>query len=132
LKYSLARRILTYGIALVCFGCSIIGIEYAHRAHVTVLLEDARAEQALRFELSRAQVESIIFRDIYLSESLATYIATQPESNASDWEPIARLMYEKSRAIRNIGLAPNDILSKIPRKPSPNRAGIQAGTAQRF
>ncbi|RTE86399.1 MULTISPECIES: diguanylate cyclase domain-containing protein [Gammaproteobacteria] len=107
------KKSITIYLAVPLMLLSIVGIEYAQSAYRDQLLSEERAERSLKFQLARAQLESIIFHDIYLSESLATYISANPNSDSEEWEPIARALYERADAIRNIGLAPDNIIRYV-------------------
>lgn len=107
------RRSLTIYISVPLMLLMLVGIEYAQSAYTESVLSEERRERELKFQLARAQLESVIFHDIYLSETIATYIAAHPNSTAEQWAPIAQALYEKADAIRNIGLAPNDVIEYV-------------------
>ncbi|WP_082856483.1 diguanylate cyclase domain-containing protein [Marinomonas atlantica] len=72
-------------------------------------------KQNLRREtaLIRSKIESTIYEDVYIAGSLATVLRVSTNTVIDNWENIASDLLKKSSNIRNIGVAPNNVLSLI-------------------
>lgn len=88
-------------------------VEYFHR------LVAERSEQLHRTEalgvLSRlrSQVETEINSVLFLTRGLVAYVAVNPRITPAQWQILAAEMIRSSRHIRNIGLAPDNVLRFI-------------------
>ncbi|ASP39933.1 sensor domain-containing diguanylate cyclase [Bacterioplanes sanyensis] len=73
------------------------------------------ATSALNSELTlvRSRLEAAIFRDSYLADSLATVVTIDPVFAVSNWETIAATLLDRSTYVRNVGLAPNNIITHV-------------------
>lgn len=85
---------------------------------VTDRFVDKQTQQmkdVLRHELAliRYSIEANIFRDTYLADSFATVVAINPQFAISNWTLVAEQFLSKSNLVRNVGLAPNDIISLV-------------------
>lgn len=76
-----------------------------------VSLEREQTRQAL--SLARARLETELYRNTFLSDSLASFITMDPDVTESRWQSVARKLFEKSDTLRNVGIAPNDVISHI-------------------
>ncbi len=63
--------------------------------------------------LVRTQFESAIFMDTYLADSLATVVIIDPQFALNNWDLIASKLMKKARFVRNIAVAPNNVISKV-------------------
>ena len=61
--------------------------------------------------LVRYSIEANIFRDTYLADSLASVVSLDPDFATKNWNSISSQFLSKAALVRNIGLAPNDIIS---------------------
>ncbi|QSX32947.1 sensor domain-containing diguanylate cyclase [Shewanella avicenniae] len=74
------------------------------------------AEQDLvknRLSLIRSHLESAIFMDTYLADSLATVVTIDPNFAIDNWNAIGAKLLSKAHFVRNVGIAPNNIISHI-------------------
>lgn len=77
--------------------------------------EAAKVESALRNNLAlvRSNFEASIYMDTYLADSLATVVTIDPNLATNNWPTVAGKLYRKSKFVRNVALAPNDIISHV-------------------
>ena len=90
---------------------------YAAESFVTLFRERAisteqeQTRQAVA--LARARLEAELFRNTYLSDSLANFITLNPRLTQTSWRSVAEKLLEKSEILRNVGIAPNDVISQV-------------------
>jgi len=77
--------------------------------------ETAKAESVLRNQLAliRSNFEASIYMDTYLADSLATVVTIDPDLTTNNWSTVAGKLHRKSNYVRNVALAPNDIISHV-------------------
>ncbi len=61
----------------------------------------------------RAELESRINSVLYLSTTLSTYIAVNPKRDMERWYSISKEIVKEAELIRNIGLAPGNVMSFV-------------------
>lgn len=106
------RAVITTGIiALLGFGI------YAEELFIDLFRERAvsleREQTRQSVALSRARLEAELFRNTYLSDTLASFITMDPDLTASEWEAVAEKLFQKSDTLRSIGVAPDDVIAQI-------------------
>lgn len=78
---------------------------------------DAEREQRTivedQAESIKARLELFIFSDIYTANSIATLLSVDPEFVLLRFDELARNAVSRGLFIRNIGLAPNNIIQRI-------------------
>ncbi|HAD49345.1 MAG TPA: sensor domain-containing diguanylate cyclase, partial [Idiomarina sp.] len=72
-------------------------------------LKDEAQEELL---LAKSQLESALFRDVFLADSLATVFTIDPDEAFQNFESIAKQLMSKATFVRNVGVAPDDIIRK--------------------
>mgnify|MGYP000082505691 CR=1 FL=1 len=92
---------------------AVMGVEYLNRYQQQYLnsLEQEDAKEDL--SLVRSRLESLIVSDIYVLNSLPVLVALNPDMKKLDWNKLAENVYQRSRHIRVIGLAPDDVVKYI-------------------
>ncbi|WP_230389367.1 MULTISPECIES: diguanylate cyclase [Vibrio] len=72
-----------------------------------------QAKSSIQHDLAlvRYSIEANIYRDAYLADSFSTLVALNPEFAKKNWNSLAEQFLSKSSFVRNIGLAPNDVIS---------------------
>ncbi|SJN54300.1 Response regulator PleD [Vibrio ruber DSM 16370] len=63
--------------------------------------------------LVRYSIEANIFRDTYLADSFASVVALNPQFAMDNWKYVSEQFLSKADLVKNIGLAPNDIISHV-------------------
>jgi diguanylate cyclase (GGDEF)-like protein len=74
-------------------------------------LQEQRSQLQTEVSLVRSRLEAAIFMDTYLADSLATVVTIDPDFAIQNWDAIAKKLLDKSHYVRNVGLAPNNIIS---------------------
>lgn len=95
-----------------CLG-SIVLVEYLHNTILNTLRQEQRSYLSQQLALVRANIEAELNANIYLVDSLATIISVTPNSNAEEWSPLASVIMQKTNSIRNIAIAPNNIVQFV-------------------
>lgn len=87
--------------------------QYAAQAYVNSRF-DAQKEQARQqVSLAKSTFEAIIFKDIYLADSLATVVNIEPQFAIDNWESISAKLMAQSTHVRNVAMAPDDTIQFI-------------------
>ncbi|HGH6025751.1 TPA: diguanylate cyclase [Vibrio mimicus] len=90
------------------------------------------AKETIQYEVAlvRYSIEANIFRDTYLADSFASVVALDPEFATKNWKSVSEQFLSKASFVRNIGLAPNDIISHVyPLKGNEKAVGLDFRTA---
>ncbi|PNH81252.1 diguanylate cyclase domain-containing protein [Vibrio diazotrophicus] len=74
-----------------------------------------QVKEAIQHEVAlvRYSLEANIFRDTYLADSFASLVSLNPDFATKNWTTISEQFLSKTGFVRNIGLAPNDIISHV-------------------
>lgn len=75
-----------------------------------------RAEQETamnKLSVVRSNIESQVYMDTYLADSLAMMVTIDPDFSMQHWDMIAQKLMSKSSYVRNIALAPNDVITRV-------------------
>lgn len=80
-----------------------------------VELEISKEKEDIRQNLAlvRSNLEASLYKDTYLADSLATVITIDPDFAIKNWSTIAGKLLEKARYVRNVSLAPDNIVSRV-------------------
>lgn len=113
--------IKTYGFNrwfVVIFSVGYLFLAYTVVTLVSDKFVDKQVQQAknsIQHELAlvRYSIEANIFRDAYLADSFASVVALNPDFAMENWEFVSEQFLGKAIFVRNIGLAPNDIISHV-------------------
>lgn len=76
------------------------------------LQQSANDELRSQVLLAKSKLESALFRDVFLVDSLATLFNIDPQSSGENFYEISTRLLERAENVRNVGMAPNDILEK--------------------
>lgn len=99
--------LLTFAYALL----SVAVISVVTESFVDKQVQQMKQTLQQELALVRYSIEANIFRDTYLADSFATVVAINPQFALSNWTLVADQFLSKSNLVRNVGLAPNDIIS---------------------
>jgi diguanylate cyclase (GGDEF)-like protein len=93
---------------LAAFFISTVTQSYIER-------QKKQTRKILQAELAlvRSNIEAVIFRDTYLADSLATVVSIDSSFAISNWDAIAAKLLAKAKFVRNVGLAPSDVISHV-------------------
>ena len=97
--------------ALLAFIVSaVLLVEYFYRNYAELMQIHHHERLSQQLSLVRANLESELNSNIFLADSLATLISVNPKSNIEQWTRMAEALYLKSSSLRNIVLAPDNVI----------------------
>lgn len=103
-------------IALLFIG-GFVAVTYLANSVIGLLDERFRsnAEDELRERvlLAKSNLESELFRDVFLVDSLATVFNIDPDNAAENFPEISSRLLDKALHVRNISMAPNDVIARV-------------------
>lgn len=76
-------------------------------------VQQARDDVQHNLNLVRYSIEANIYRDTYLADSFASVVALNPQFAMNNWSLVSEQFLGKANLVRNIGLAPDDIISHV-------------------
>lgn len=108
------KRTLVGVLTLFVLGFVLIA-QFANS--IVSLLEERmkrNAEDELLSELllAKSNLESELFRDVFLVDSLATVFNIDPKEAEENFIEIGTSLLRKADNVRNVGIAPNDIIAR--------------------
>ncbi|QUN05225.1 sensor domain-containing diguanylate cyclase [Shewanella yunxiaonensis] len=98
---------------LVFFCLSVLIVNTVTQVFVAKEINYKKEEIKGHLALVRSNIEAIIFKDTYLADSLATVVTLDPAFAIKNWSMIAGKLVQKAQYVRNVGLAPDNIISHI-------------------
>ncbi len=100
-------------VSLLLFGGCIALVETFHQNLLQKQTLEQQQSLSRQLSLVRANIESELNANIFLADSLATIISINPASGTEDWEPLAQALMRKATSIRNIAVAPDNVIRFI-------------------
>ncbi len=112
--YKNRQYLLTVIILSVLFwaGVSFL-IQTFSNLYQQQVVEETKSESQKSVALVRANFEAFVFQTVYTADSLATIIMLNPKLALENWDTIAKALIDKSKYIRSVGVAPNNIISHV-------------------
>ncbi|MFC3023389.1 diguanylate cyclase [Vibrio zhugei] len=111
LKASEKKRLFV--VSLVFLMVSIVFVRFVTQEVFERIAKEQKHELESQVSLVRANIEAAIFMDTYLADSLAMIVTINPELALKEWHSISEKVLTKAQYVRNMGIAPNDILSNV-------------------
>ncbi|MCE9678393.1 sensor domain-containing diguanylate cyclase [Shewanella sp. AS1] len=110
---SSSRKQLGYFIFLSLFYIAIASVSILAVNQYFTEQSIAQEKDTIRKNLASARfnLETAIHIDAYLVTSLVTVITMGPELAMNNWNLIAQQVLSQAKYVRNVGVAPNDIIS---------------------
>ncbi len=99
--------------SIVFFILAALTIQLAGQYFVGSETQKIEAELSKNLAITRANFEASIFQDTYLADSLATVITLDQTLATSQWKVIAEKLLNKAQFVRNIGIAPNNVIAMV-------------------
>jgi len=99
--------------SMLYFVLAALSIQLVSQFFVGNEVQKVEAELGRNLAITRANLEAIIFQDTYLADSLATVVTLDQDLASSHWKSIAQKLLNKAQFVRSIGIAPNNIISKV-------------------
>lgn len=113
MKYTLDIRVPGM-LLLLTLGILTVTVTEYLQSHLTETYRKQLETEAQRdLAVIRSNLEAQIYSDIYYANSLATLVSANPQSTPEQWEKIAIELFFRSTNLRNIGIAPNDIIQFV-------------------
>ncbi|WP_432698699.1 diguanylate cyclase domain-containing protein [Marinobacterium sp. YM272] len=107
------RRLFPYLAILAVIVVGVALTEAVQRTVVDRTYQVRRIEALGTIAQLRAQIESEINSVLFLSHGLTSYVASRPDIEPEQWRALSAEILRGSRHIRNIGLAPDNIISFV-------------------
>ncbi|MEC8925865.1 MAG: CHASE domain-containing protein, partial [Pseudomonadota bacterium] len=122
-----------YIVSIIIFIVYMLAVIQATDTIVGLLKEREQTKQNERLRevvsLAKSKLEAELFRDVFLADSLATVITIDPQIAIENWTSLGKKLMGKSTHVRNVGIAPNDvILLNYPPKGNEKAIGLDFRT----
>jgi len=98
-------------IAYLLFSHTVISL--VSDKFVEKQVQQARGIVQHELALVRHSIEANVYRETFLADSFASVVALNPEFAMKNWNVVSEQLLSKASLIRNIGLAPNDVISHV-------------------
>ncbi|MCL1075727.1 diguanylate cyclase domain-containing protein [Shewanella dokdonensis] len=103
-----------WGILALCyFAVTYEVVEYLQRSYSRDIAEDRADDLSRQLALVRYRLEASVTAEVFQANALASYISVSPHSTPQQWLPLARGIIRKAIHIRNIAVAPDDVISFV-------------------
>ncbi len=123
---SLRRLLAPYLSVLLVLAGGVLGTEYVAGIAAERDRESVQLETQVRLSDLRAWLESEINSVLYLTRGLTAFIVARPEATMTELANIAPYIVRGSNHIRNIGLAPGNIITFVyPRAGNEQALGLE-------
>ncbi len=113
MKYVLDIRTPTLIFILALSLFTVVVTEYLQDNLIDRQHERIKDKVQSELAIIRSNLEAQIYSDIYYASSLAVLASVNPDSTDQQWEQIAKRLFSKSINLRNIGIAPNDVVEFV-------------------
>ncbi|WP_052074646.1 diguanylate cyclase [Shewanella mangrovi] len=112
MKYSAIKYILL--LCLICFTIlATLAVEFLQHQIDKNVHTEAETAAVQQLQLVRYHLESLLSNKMIEAGSLAAFISISPDSDASQWRKLAEKITQNSGYIRNITVAPNDVIQFV-------------------
>ncbi|SIO37952.1 diguanylate cyclase domain-containing protein [Salinivibrio sp. ES.052] len=111
----LPRRIKTWFIlfTLVYVVAAVSATALIGDTIVNRVIQEEQEDINRKASLIRSRIEAAIYHDTYVADSLATVVTIDPEFAMVNWDSVAQKLLDKADYVRNVGLAPDNIISHV-------------------
>lgn len=106
-------RILIAVMSITLSIFFIFLIEYQHSQHKVNSQNSIRSSAQRELLVVRSILEADVYLDIFYANSLATIISVSPEVFRNQYQQIAQELYRKSKHLKNLAVAPNDVIEFV-------------------
>jgi len=90
-----------------------VAVESVTELYVEKVSTQERANLTQRSALLRSEIEAALYEGIYLADSLASVVTIDPNLALKNWETLSEKLIGRSDIVRNLAIAPNDIIQRI-------------------
>lgn len=109
LKVSEKKRLVILSFLFILL--SIAFVRFVTQEVYERISDEKKRDLESQVSLVRANMEAAIYMDTYLADSLAMIVTINPEFALKEWHSISEKVITKAQYVRNMGIAPNDIIS---------------------
>lgn len=103
-----------YWLLTILYGVfSYIAVDMVQDKFLDKQIQQVKETIQHEVALVRYSIEANIYRDTYLANSFASVVSLDPVFAMKNWKYVSEQFLSKAGFVRNIGLAPNDIISHI-------------------
>ncbi|GHG68968.1 sensor domain-containing diguanylate cyclase [Alishewanella longhuensis] len=106
------KLLLSVAVLLIITSTTVL-VEYLNHNFQNSIKLHRQQQLSQQLSLVRANLESELNANIFLADSLATIITVNPQSGPQEWEKLAETLFLKASSIRNIAIAPNNIVNFV-------------------
>lgn len=107
------KKWVVTSLAILYWPVAIYLIYFIAELQRSQLVEHEKETVAYEVSEVRSRIESLIFMNTYIADSLVTVITITPDYALKNWETVAGKLVNKSHLVRNVGFAPNNIISYV-------------------
>lgn len=110
------KRRWTAVIILLTVLYFLAAVAITYRLAEAYIAEEQSTERELvrqRIAIAKSTLEAELYQDIYLADSLATVVNLDPDFAVNNWQSIAAKLLNKSEHVRNVGMAPDNVIQFI-------------------
>jgi diguanylate cyclase (GGDEF)-like protein len=105
------RDKIQFGLWTLAYACaSVLIINSISFVATEREMNAERIRVGQQLALVRAKIEAALFMDTYLADSLATVVIIDPDFVMNHWATVAQRLLERSRYVKSVAVAPNDII----------------------
>lgn len=98
---------------LVYVVTSFYLVEYLHQSYSRDTAAERTHYLSQQLALVRSRIEATLTAEVFLANGLASYVYVTPDSTPKDWQPIAENIIRNAPHIRNIALAPDNVVQFV-------------------
>lgn len=99
--------------SILYWGCGLFLLQSFAQNRSEFLTTEQQQEIRREIALVRSNIEAKVFENIYKADSLASIITIDPEFGLKRWNELAGKLVQSSPFIRNVGVAPDNIIRKV-------------------
>ena len=102
-------------IAVLSVSCVYVVVwflvtNYAANAYVSSRFAAQQEQARQQVSLAKSTLEAILFKDVYLADSLATVVNIEPQFAIDNWQSISKKLMADSSHVRNVAMAPDNTI----------------------
>ncbi|MFC3095751.1 sensor domain-containing diguanylate cyclase [Alteromonas sediminis] len=90
-----------------------IAVQTVTDLYVQKVTNQESAHLTQRSALLKSEIEALLFESIYLADSLANVVVMDPQLALENWAKLSEKLIGRTSIVRNLAIAPNDIIEKI-------------------
>ncbi|QSX33907.1 sensor domain-containing diguanylate cyclase [Shewanella avicenniae] len=105
---------LLFGVFVVVYiSTAFYLVEYLQKSYSRDVVAERTYSLTQQLALVRSRLEAMVTSEIFRTTGIVSYIAVAPNSSAQQWLPMAEQLLANAPHIRNIAVAPNNVVSFV-------------------